>query len=223
MFTHRIGYEQDVYEAEAFLHLINVFGKIEAPGDHVFLTLAEKDRASASLLLKPLAGRPCIALFSGASVPERQWGVASFRGLAERLVHAGFSIVVVGGREDRLNAAEMIAGLDHSLNLAGQCTLAVSAAIISQSALLVSGDSGVLHIGVGLNVPTVSLFGPGIENKWGPRGFRHRVLNKNLDCSPCTKFGYTPDCPIGVECLRRITVDEVFNATVELLGPEGLL
>jgi ADP-heptose:LPS heptosyltransferase len=99
--------------------------------------------------------------------------------------------------------------------------LSETAAVIQKSVLLLSGDSGVLHIAMGLGVPTVSLFGPGRAGKWAPRGERHIVINKGLSCSPCTTFGTTPPCPISAQCLNDITVDEVFNAVAVLLTATG--
>ncbi|MBI5483179.1 MAG: glycosyltransferase family 9 protein, partial [Deltaproteobacteria bacterium] len=128
---------------------------------------------------------------------------------------AGFRIVVVGGREDR-EEGDIISGA-WGLNLAGMTTLAETAAIIAGSRLLISGDSGVLHLAVGLDVPTVSLFGPGIAAKWAPRGDKHIVLNQNISCSPCTRFGTTPPCPVGVRCMKEITADQVMAAAVHVL------
>ena len=123
-----------------------------------------------------------------------------------------------GGQEDRDAGDAIISGVD-GLNLAGQTSLIGSAAVVEKAALLVSGDSGMLHIGVGLGRPTVSLFGSGIAAKWAPQGERHAVLNKKLPCSPCTRFGYTPPCPIGVKCLADISVDDVYGAVMGLVGP----
>jgi len=109
------------------------------------------------------------------------------------------------------------------LNLAGMTSLSESAAIIQKSSLLLSGDSGVLHIAVGLGVPTVSLFGPGRVKKWAPRGDRHIVINKELPCSPCTSFGTTPPCPNKTRCMSDITVDEVVNAVTMLLTSVGAM
>ncbi len=67
--------------------------------------------------------------------------------------------------------------------------------VIDKSAVLVSGDSGILHVGVGLGRPTVSLFGPGIAKKWAPRGDKHIVINKNLPCSPCTNLAIPLNAP----------------------------
>ncbi|MFH1027028.1 MAG: glycosyltransferase family 9 protein, partial [Pseudomonadota bacterium] len=108
------------------------------------------------------------------------------------------------------------------LNLAGKTSLQDTAAIMDRSALLVSGDSGVLHIAAGLGKPTVSLFGPGRSEKWAPQGDRHIVINRQLPCSPCTTFGTTPSCPRDAECLRSITPDEVANAVTMLLTAEGV-
>ncbi len=103
------------------------------------------------------------------------------------------------------------------LNLAGRTSIIETAAIIDMSSVLLSGDSGVLHMGLGLGKPTVSLFGPSNTKKWAPRGDRHIVLNKKLFCSPCSKFGYTPICRFNAECMADITVGEVVGAVEKLL------
>ena len=117
---------------------------------------------------------------------------------------------------------EVIAG-GLGLNLAGMTSLSETAAVIQKSSLLLSGDSGVLHIAVGLGVPTVSLFGPGRVKKWAPQGERHIVISKELPCSPCTTFGTTPPCPNGIRCMSDITVDEVVNAVTRLLARVGAM
>jgi ADP-heptose:LPS heptosyltransferase len=136
--------------------------------------------------------------------------------LALELNKYGCPVVVIGGKGDQPTGEAIVAGID-GLNLAGKTSLAGSAAVIKQAALLVSGDSGMLHVGVGLGRPTVSLFGSGIAAKWAPRGDRHVVLNMQLPCSPCTKFGYTPPCPIDTQCLREISVEDVLSAALSLL------
>jgi ADP-heptose:LPS heptosyltransferase len=134
----------------------------------------------------------------------------------------GIRTVVVGGKEDR-QQGEVIAGGGLGLNLAGQTSLAETAAVIQKSSLLLSGDSGVLHLAVGLGTATVSLFGPGRAKKWAPQGDRHIVINRGLACSPCTTFGTTPPCPIDARCMRDITVDEVVNAVSMLLTSLGTM
>lgn len=215
MFTDAIPYHQDDYEVDSFLHLLKPLtgegGEWSAP----YLKVPEVATRRAAELLAT-TGRPRVVLFPGASIPERQWGAERFADLAGRLRGEGVSVVVVGGREDQ-RQGELIANRAGALNLAGRTSLVETAAVIGVSDLLVSGDSGILHIAVGLDVPTVSLFGPGRARKWAPRGSRHIVLNKELSCSPCTTFGNTPPCPIEARCLQEIGVEEVHAAARELL------
>jgi ADP-heptose:LPS heptosyltransferase len=217
LFHHALPYSHDDYEANSFFQLLAPLGitppeALNAP----FLSVPPLSQTRASQLLAPLAGKPVVILFPGASIPERRWGGECFRQVAARLAEQGYGIVVIGGKDD-LAAGDAIIPAN-SLNLAGKTSLVESAAIIERAVLLISGDSGVLHLGVGLGISTVSLFGSGIAQKWAPRGANHIVLNKNLPCSPCTRFGYTPKCPRQAECLQHINPQEVIDAAMTLLA-----
>jgi lipopolysaccharide heptosyltransferase II len=220
MFTHSVAYSHDDYEVDSFKRLQSLLGVRWFEYATPFLSVPDEARtATADRLLDTLGGRPFVAIFPGASVPERRWRAERFRQVAEIMSSRGYSVVVVGGGEDR-PAGELIVA-SGGLNLAGQTSLAETAAILEQSKLLISGDSGILHIGVGLDIPTVSLFGPGRALKWAPRGDKHSVLNKQLSCSPCTTFGTTPSCPYSTRCMREITVDEVVEAALASLQNSG--
>lgn len=224
MFTHPIPYSHDDYEAISFVHLLGPLG-IEAGAVEMvapFLSVPDAASGKAAVLLESLHDEPFIVVFPGASIPERRWGADRFRRVAEILSAFEVKLVVVGGKEDR-QQGEVIACGGLGLNLAGQTSLAETAAVIRKSAMLLSGDSGVLHIAVGLGVPTVSLFGPGRVEKWAPRGEHHIVISKGLPCSPCTTFGNTPPCPRDTRCMRDITVDEVVNAVTMLLTSVGAM
>jgi ADP-heptose:LPS heptosyltransferase len=220
LFTNFVAYSLDDYEALNFFRLLEPLG-IPTP-DTVslpFISLPDDARHRSAELLAPVLGSTYLVIFPGASIPERRWGGARFGELARRLEGEGRVVmVVVGGREDVADGV-VIAG-SRGVNLAGKTTLAETAAVIEGAALLVSGDSGILHIGVGLGVPTISLFGPGRQKKWGPRGAGHIVINHELLCSPCTTFGTTPPCPDRARCLEEITVDEVFHAAMRLMAGE---
>ena len=224
MFTHPIPYSHDDYEAVSFAHLLEPLGieTVDVEMETPFLSVPDAASSKAAGLLESLHGEPFVAVFPGASIPERRWGADRFRRVAEMLSAFGIRSVVVGGKEDR-QQGEVIAGGGLGLNLAGLTSLSETAAVIQKSSLLLSGDSGVLHIAVGLGIPTVSLFGPGMAKKWAPQGERHIVINKGLPCSPCTRFGTTPPCPVNVRCMRDITVDEVVNAVTMLLTSVGAM
>ena len=222
MFTHTIPYFHDDYETVSFARLLEPLECRVGEEDFLtpFLFISDAASATAFSLLDSFQEQPFVIVFPGASIQERQWGADRFRQVAEVLTAFGIKIVVVGGKEDR-KLGEVITGGVLGLNLAGMTSLPETAAVIQRSALLLSGDSGVLHIAVGLGVPTVSLFGPGRAKKWAPRGDHHIVINKKLPCSPCTTFGTTPPCPYNVRCMQDITVDEVVNAVTMLLTSVG--
>jgi ADP-heptose:LPS heptosyltransferase len=223
MFTHCVRYDVDAYEPDNFFALLKPLGfDRQSDIDSAGLTLPLQSVTEASQLLQSLNSEPFVVIFPGASVPEKRWGVERFRKVAEVLSAFGVRIVVVGGKEDR-QRGEVIAGGGLGLNLAGLTSLPETAAVIQKSALLLSGDSGVLHIAAGLGVPTVSLFGPGSAKKWAPQGDHHIVINKKLPCSPCTTFGTIPPCPIDAKCMRDISVDEVVNAVTMLLTSVGAM
>jgi ADP-heptose:LPS heptosyltransferase len=161
-----------------------------------------------------------VGLFAGATVPERRWGVNRFADLSRELQDENIGTVIVGGGADK-GDSQIFArrGTNgYLLDYIGGTTLGETAVVISELDLFISGDSGLMHIAYGVGTPTVSLFGAGIEKKWAPRGGNHTAINKNLPCSPCTKFGYTPSCPYDVKCLVDITVEEVKESAVKLLA-----
>ena len=217
LLTNSVSYSHENYEMWSFFYLLQPLG-LELPNtvQFPFLEIPQGALRSTDQLLKSCCDKPFVVLFPGASIAERRWGTDKFQQLADQLVIHGFPVIVVGGHEDVVVGEMIIAGLD-GVNLAGKTSLSETAAILARACLLISGDSGVLHIAVGLGIPTVSLFGPGIANKWTPRGDSHIVINHRLSCSPCTKFGTTPPCPIGAKCLQEISIDEVFSAAESLL------
>ncbi|HBA89091.1 MAG TPA: glycosyltransferase family 9 protein [Geobacter sp.] len=201
LFTHPVSYSLQEYEAISFLGLLRPLG-IEPPEtiSVPYLTLPPAAVQAAEALLSPLGGKPFVAIFPGSSVAEKEWGAENYRLLASALVAAGIAVVIVGGADTR-EAGDRIAGGGVALNLAGQGSLATSAAVIGAAKLLVSGDSGLLHIAAGLGKPTVSLFGPSDPVKWAPKGEGHQVFSTELPCAPCSRFGTVPRCGRPEGCM----------------------
>ncbi|MGB7291418.1 MAG: glycosyltransferase family 9 protein [Thermodesulfobacteriota bacterium] len=224
LFTHAVPYRHDQYEVFSFLDLAS-----RITGDsHEFNTMSPFIPIDQTLISKfspqinELRNR-CAAIagiFSGATTPERRWGISKFVALSEGLLKESFGIVIVGGNEEVDDSVKLeeIADGDVTINYAGKTSLIETAAIISQLDLLVSTDTGLMHIACGVGTPTVSLFGAGIQKKWAPIGNSNIALNKHLPCSPCTRFGYTPKCPYEVRCLSDISVEEVKVAVLELVS-----
>ena len=220
LFTDPVVYSQQDYEAISFFGLLAPLG-IEPPMEITapFLHLPAAAAYAAKRLLAPLQGRRFVALFPGASVPKKQWGGENFRTVALALDSEGIAVVIVGG-EDAFAAGEAIAEGGVALNLAGKGTLVESAALIAGAQLLVSGDSGLLHIAAGVGTPTVSIFGPSDPVKWGPKGEGHLAFRSSLHCAPCSRFGSVPACPVAVRCMDA-EAPRVADAVLRILKGVG--
>lgn len=213
LFSSSVPYSHEQYEAQSFLNLLTPLGMlIHFNAALKFLALP----VNAAENIEKLPESRYVTIFPGASIAERLWGTDKFRRLAALFREVDILPVVVGGKAEMIAGDEIIA--HGGVNFAGRTTLAGSAYLISRSILLVSGDSGILHVGTGLGIPTVSLFGPGISAKWGPIRENSAVIDKGLHCSPCTRFGYTPNCPDHVRCMKDISVEEVFSVAIALLN-----
>lgn len=220
LFTDPLPYPQTTYEAEVFLSLLAPFAIPDTPlSAPPWLQIPLKVEADIASLRTRIDGR-YVVLFPGASIAARRWGEERFYLLARAIIESGWQVVVVGGQED-CAMAKVICDEGCGHDFSGKTSLAETAALIAGADLLVSGDSGLLHIGVALGIPTVSFFGPGIAQKWAPRGEKHSVLNLQLPCSPCTLFGTTPPCGKQLACLAGISVDAVINAVKKQLQQNG--
>jgi lipopolysaccharide heptosyltransferase II len=219
--THSVAYSEDTYEARSFLDLASaLLGSACAfDADHPFIDVAPADVDWATGTLAAAAARPVVAITPAASGHTRIWPAQHYAQVAAWLQARGHYVVLLGGADavDAAHEIEATAGSDGLLNLAGATSLAQSAALLRLSRLSISADTGVLHLAYGVGTPTVSLFGSGLHRKWGPPGRQHRIVRKNLPCSPCIRFGRLPPCPHDVACMRELTVVEVTRAVEDLL------
>lgn len=160
-----------------------------------------------------------IALNPGASHPVNRWGVEKFAQLADRLAEQlSTKVVIVGGKEDR-SLADEIAGMSRTkpLILAGQTDLLQLGAVLRKCAILVSGDTGPMHMATAVGTRVVALFGAADPARTGPVGPGHRVIQAaGIDCVPCRSRRCTNK--EFLQCMEKITVTEVFDAVAAMLA-----
>ena len=146
-----------------------------------------------------------ICLFPGATIDERLWPEKRWATVIDWIAHNNLKPILIGGSKEYTQCKKIMGycKTDTGINLCSFLSIPETAAMFNQAKLLISTDSGILHLGVLCNVPTISLFGSGIADKWAPKGNKHSDINKNLGCSPCTKFGTTPPCRISPVSLSR--------------------
>jgi len=219
LFNISVPYSHDDHETASFSRLAGaVLPALPLVAAQESFSLPERATQKAQELLASLIGvHGYVALFPGASIPEKRWPVQAWRTLAERLYNSyGVGVVIIGGKDVETYAASIIQGVT-GINTAGQLTLLETTALLKHMRLLITGDSGVLHLAWLMGTPTISLFGPSNIAKWAPTGENHFVVSRLLSCSPCSAFGTTPPCPHDVRCMKEITADQVMEAAVRLL------
>jgi len=177
------------------------------------------DEARKRLEQEGFQRRPLVILHPIAKWATKQWPEENFARLADRLSERGAGIVMTGSVQDA-KIVERIMGMTRRpadiLDLSGKTSLGELAGLFSLSDLVISPDTGPMHLAAAVKAPLIALFGPTAPWRTGPYGNGATVLRKDLDCSPCFK----KKCATR-ECMRRITVEEVANAAEEKIRKKG--
>ncbi len=158
---------------------------------------------------------PYLVVAPGARSHLKRWSAESYRTLMRLLgERLGVLMVLVGDKSETAIAEKVRGGLKFRiLNLCGETNVRELASILSHAELVVTNDSATLHMADQQARPTVAIFGPTDEKRYGPRGPDARIIRKELFCSPCG----LAQCPYKHECLKYISVEEVFKACIMLL------
>lgn len=231
--TRRVAFNPYWHATENFFNLHRALGADagEVPPVSIELKPEEEDRAHALLEeagVEP--GRRLIAVNTNASTIAlaRRWPESSFVDLVDRMVDADLGkVMLLGAPEEAPYVQGVMERLAHPkevINLAGRSTLTDLVGVLRRADLLVTNDSGPLHLAAALGARTVSFFGPETPQLFGPRGEGHVVLYRGIDCSPCINIynAKTVRCMRPEpECLTGITVDDAMAAVRKALGEQG--
>ncbi len=220
--THRIRRTREALDIHRVLYyrkLLEPFGKIENPPSPQ-IYLREEDRRWADQVLKDLGireGRPLIGMNPGATYGlAKCWYPDRFGELGKRVAERWqASIFLFGKEEERPIVHEIQRHLGtKGADLTGKTSLLQLAALLERCSLLVTNDTGTMHVAAAVGIPVVALFGSTPPHITGPWGDGHVVVKKDVTCSPCWKRV----CPTDHRCMELITVDEVEEVVNKKLG-----
>lgn len=179
-----------------------------------FSWMPEQPEISANIRRKwPIKDGHWVILQPGARWANKRWPEAYYAQLVSRLATARSSMrfAILGSQEDRPLAQTIVAAApERCLDLTGQTSLPEMVEWIRMCDLMVTNDTGPMHVAAALRKPVVALFGPTEPRRTGPYGQLENVLQFNLPCIPCL----SPHCsyPKPIECLRGISPDFVLQA-----------
>ncbi|MEX0725298.1 MAG: glycosyltransferase family 9 protein [Planctomycetaceae bacterium] len=165
--------------------------------------------------------RPFAVLNPGHSPAwfTKRWPEDHWIALGKMLIARNIVPVVTGAPSEAELADRIAAGIGPpATSLAGKTDLQALAGVLSLAKVVVSTDSGPMHMAALVGAPVVALFGPTHPVTSGPFGDGHRVLHRRLPCSYCFK----KTCPTQHECLDQLSPAEVWNAVTDVLSGRGL-
>jgi len=211
--THKIRRKGEVLH----LHRVHYYRRLMEPLGHLEsvpsprLFLREEERGWAQKRLEELGlldGRPLIGINPGAAYGlAKCWHPDRFAELGRRLSEKWKATALIFGREEERGMADKIlknlggGGVDFT----GKTGLLQLAALLERCCLLVTNDTGTMHVASAVGTPVVAIFGSTDPVATGPWGGGHVVVKKEVSCSPCFKRV----CPTDHRCMELITVDEV--------------
>ena len=224
LLTHRLPHRKQEgarHEAAYTLELLRPFGI--SPGEPRPTVPVSPRAVQRIAVLLERAGvtpsEPLVAIHPSASCVSKRWMPERFAAVADRLASEhGARICLIAGPDDAAHAEAVARAMRQSVvNLGGKLTVAELAALLRRCALLVSNDSGPVHVAAAVGTPVVDIFGRNQRGlspqRWGPLGEGHMVLHKEVGCVTCLAH----NCDIDFLCLTSLSADEVFRAAVSVL------
>ena len=209
----KINMLPDVHIVDRYLKTVTSFGvKNDGAGLDYFIAEQEKIKRQ-DIPASHTAGY--IACVIGAAHGTKRWPIHKWKEFCTKMNHP---IILLGGSEDRVNGDE-IAAVDtiKVYNACGKFKLNESADLVRNAKLVISNDTGLMHIAAAFKRPVISLWGNtvpafGMYPYYGDAPVSDVIMQTNkLFCRPCSKIGYNK-CPLGhFKCMEKIEVDEVIN------------
>jgi lipopolysaccharide heptosyltransferase I len=156
-----------------------------------------------------------VVIHPAARWKTKRWPAKRFAEVGDRLSAAHSArIFLIAGSEQSAQASEVVRHMQcRAVNLAGITSLPQLMALLRRASLLISNDSGPMHLAAALGSPVIGIFGPTDPRRVGPYGAVNVALKKNFLCSGCSR----QRCTHAQECLRAISVDEVVENASTML------
>ena len=211
-----------MHRADQLLSLAGVTGVKEANGSYAY-SVSPEDLEKADKILRRAGGgnRRMLALNTGGNWDAKKWAGSNFVELAKKILNRfdDVEIMFTGAIKDMITTQEMVSSIADArcYTVAGKTGLNELAALFRKCELVISADSGPLHLASATGVTTIGLYGPTSRNITGPRGEgKNIVISKDIDCEvPC----YVSECDKEFMCMKSIPIEEVFAVSeVELRG-----
>ena len=174
-----------------------------------------------------LPSRHFVALHPTARWWTKRWPIERFAQLTDHIQDAGMAAVLIGGEGDLPEIQRMQSLMKtRPVTVAGKTSLKQLSALLRRAELLITNDSGPMHLAAAVGTPVVALFGPTDPVRTGPYSWMmgrshitHTIIRRSVECSPCL----SRRCKVGDHrCMMQIEVEEVMEQVKKLLNSLNL-
>ncbi|MFN0159532.1 MAG: glycosyltransferase family 9 protein [Bacteroidota bacterium] len=205
---------------------------IEPTSDRTEIILTDDEKREARIYLQwldyernPLdMTKPIIGIHPGATWPAKKWDADRFGQLADMIAaKLGVQIILTAGPGDSETTSATLKNSFANIKVVAGLPLRQLAAVISLCSAYVANDNGTMHIAAALGVPTVGIFGPGEEDIWFPYSSDdgHVALRKDVPCHPCHLDFCNREGEGYMECMKLLSVQDVFEAVSRSFRRQG--
>ena len=205
----------EMHAVDRYLLVAKAVGAVAFGTPEFCFRISQSDHDQVDRLLSRSGvapGTSWVAMNVSARWPTKRWPAESFAEVADRLQQEGHgSVVLIGGPGERAKVAAVTGQMKTpAIDLTGATTVGLLPALLRKASLLITNDSGPMHIAAAVGTPVVALFGPTSALLTGPYGAGHSVLTGNVSCRPC--FSRTCSNVLPLECLRAVSPEQVLAA-----------
>ncbi len=207
--------QTEMHAVDRYLLVAKALGAVDSGTPEFRFRIPQSDHDEVDRLLSRsgvTSGMSWVAMNVSARWPTKRWPAASFAEVADQLQQEGCgAVVMIGGPDERADVSAVRGKMQTpAIDLAGATTVDLLPALLSKASLLITNDSGPMHIAAAVGTPVVALFGPTSEVRTGPYGAGHAVLTAPVSCRPC--FSRTCHNSLPLECLRAVSPEQVLAA-----------
>ncbi len=218
LLTHPVAVSQKargLHHTHYYLEMLAGLG-IAPAGDSPCLRCTQEEMARAANVLGK--GRWAAINPGAAYGSAKRWYPERFARVAEALTSDfGYRVLLVGGPGERAIGSEISSGIrSEALNLIGGTSIRELMALLASVDLVVTNDSGPMHVAAAFERPVVALFGPTDHRITSPVCSRMSLVRKETECAPCLKR----ECPRDHRCMADITVEDVLRGVEAVMAKD---
>ncbi len=207
-----------VHRADQHLSLLSSVG-VQPPKNVPRLPYGPEEELKVQGWLNSAGAAPAggyAAIVPGAKSHLKRWAPEKFAFVADELsAGRNMGIFLIGGAEDKPEAEAVQRAMKHrAVNLCGVTSIRELAALFAKISVVITNDTANLHVAQLMGTPTVAVFGPTDEKKYGPRNSNSTVVRRRLVCAPCEKAL----CAYDHECMKWVGPEEVYSSAVKVLN-----